>query len=200
MYSPHQGPPAHHVQPSHTSAFWSMKPSMSSSASSPICVPPLPIESPATANSPSNARYPCDRHHCVNPARRCEPIVEPATAELVPDESASRYWCTSKAKCWPGSTMFGIATAFGVPYQLSDQLCAPAQALPGTRIRFCAPAARTAAIAALAAATHCSVGRSCGSFISPKITRGSFLYCAASRDQKSANAEFGSEPLPTTAP
>ena len=91
-------------------------------------------------------------------------------------------------------------TAFGVPYQLSDQLCAPVQPLPGTRIRFCAPAARIAAIAALAAATHCSVGMPCGSFMRPKITRGLSLYCAARRDQKSAKAAFGTEPLPISAP
>jgi hypothetical protein len=40
----------------------------------------------------------------------------------------------SNAKLWPDRRSPRITVAFGVPYQLSDQLCAPVQALPGTRI------------------------------------------------------------------
>jgi len=51
--------------------------------------------------------------------------------------------------------MFSIASAFDSP-KVSDwfQVHAPDQRLPGTRIRLPAPAARMAAIAALAAPTH----------------------------------------------
>src|SRR4051812_34547757 len=83
-----------------------------------------------------------------------------------------------------------MAVALAVPYQLSLQECAPVYALPGTRTRLVAPALRIAEIAALAALAHCSVGMSCGSFMSPKITFALPLNAAASRDQKSANCAF----------
>ena len=66
--------------------------------------------------------------------------------------------------------MFNMAVALGVPYQFWSQLLAPVQALPGTRTKLLAPAERMAAMAALAAETHCSVGIELGSFIKPKMT------------------------------
>src|SRR4051794_17268523 len=116
---------------------------------------------------------------------------------LVPEESPSRYWCTSKTMFLPGSTMPFITLALAVPYQVCCQLWAPVQALPGTVTALLAPAARIAASAALAAASHCSVGMSCGSFIRPNTTLSLPLNCVARRDQKSAKAAFGTalEPI-----
>src|SRR3954447_20142208 len=97
-----------------------------------------------------------------------------------------------------GSEMESIAVPFGVPYQLSSQLCAPVQALPGTRIKFVDPAARIALMATCAESRHCSVGIVFGSFIRSKITRLFDLYLFASRVQKSANALFGTAAPPTS--
>src|SRR5215831_8129791 len=92
--------------------------------------------------------------------------------------------------------MVSIAVAFGVPYQFWLQTTAAVQALPGTKIRFVAPALRMALIAAFAAPIHCSVGMSCGSFMSPNSTFGLPLNSVASRDQKSAKVAFGiAEPM-----
>src|SRR3954462_4217157 len=93
----------------------------------------------------------------------------------VPEPSLSRYWWTSKAKLFAGSTMLSMAVALRVPYQVSNQVQAPVQALPGTRMRLLAPADRMAEMAVLAEATHCSVGSVLGSFIRLKITWGLFL-------------------------
>src|SRR5436190_24098712 len=95
--------------------------------------------------------------------------------EVVPEPSSSRYWWTSKAKLLAESTMLSMAVALRVPYQVSNQVHAPVQALPGTRMRLFAPADRMAEMAVLAEATHCSVGSVLGSFMRLKMTWGLFL-------------------------
>src|SRR3954466_6647501 len=101
-----------------------------------------------------------------------------------------------------GSVTESIAVPFGVPYQLSSQLCAPVQAFPGTRIKFAEPVARIALIATWAESRHCSVGIVFGSFIRSKMTRLFDLYLLASRVQKSAKALFGTaaEPISVSVP
>ncbi len=113
-----------------------------------------------TANSPRKPRLPWVRSHWVNTPSWAAPAVALAQLLLVPEELPSKYWCASKATLLPGSVMASSAVLLGVPYQFCAQLCAPLQALPGTRMRFVAPVARMAAMAALAALTHCSVGMS----------------------------------------
>src|SRR5262245_51803663 len=92
--------------------------------------------------------------------------------------------------------MASMACELGVPYQFCVQLCAPVQALPGTRMKFVAPALRMAVMAALAASRHCSVSIELGSFIRLKITWSFVLYWVATRDQKSANTELGTAAVP----
>jgi hypothetical protein len=57
-----------------------------------------------------------------------------------------------------------------------------------------------AAMAALADASHCSVGMLLGSFMSPRMTWSLLLYFRARRRQKSANAESGTAAEPIRLP
>src|SRR4051812_37237504 len=127
--------------------------------SSPIWVGPVPMMELATANSPRKPRRWVVLSQLVNPGRRCTPMLGSLLkmVEEVPEPSLSRYWWTSKAKLLAESTMLSMAVALGVPYQVADQVHAPVQPLPGTRMRLLAPAARMAAMAELLAETHCSV-------------------------------------------
>src|SRR6476646_4242894 len=144
------------------------------SVSSPICEAPLPMVELATANSPRKPRRWFCLSQLVKAVRRCTPMFGSLLkmVEEVPEPSLSRYWWTSKAKFCAGSTMLSMAVELGVPYQVADQVQAPVQPLPGTRIRLLAPAARMAEMAALLAETHCSVGMVLGSFIRLKTTLG----------------------------
>ena len=150
--------------------------------------------------SPRRARKPRLRIQPVMNCRRSEPIVGLTHTWLVPEESLSRYMCTSKTMLLPGSTTLPITFAFGVPYQVAFQLKAPDHALPGTVTTFKAPVLRMAASAAFAAASHCSVGMVFGSFIMPKTTLSLSLNWLASRAQKSASAVFGTAAEPTRLP
>src|ERR1700733_9676927 len=154
------------------------------------------VGSELAPNSPRKPLFPLARSQLVKPESPCDPIVALTHAGLLPP-ALSRYWCTSKAKLLPGSWMVSMTVESGVPYQFADQDAAPSHPLPGTRIRLVAPALRTAAIAALAALAHCSVGMSCGSFIRPNITCALPLNAAASRDQRSAKSALGTagEPM-----
>src|SRR5690606_8469658 len=97
MYSPQRGPADHHDHPSHTSLLAFMWLMMLVIASSPICVAPEPILLFATATSPRPPRSPCCLAHCVNTLSRVAPMVVSTIPSVVPDESESRYWWTSKA-------------------------------------------------------------------------------------------------------
>src|ERR1043165_1357471 len=112
MYSPHHGPADHHVQPSHTSELFCTWVSMLLMASSPM---PAPMVELATANSPRKPRRALFLHHCVKLASRSAPMVALTMVALVPEESLSRYWWTSKAKLFPESVMVSMTVAFGVP-------------------------------------------------------------------------------------
>ena len=65
---------------------------------------------------------------------------------------------------------------------------------------FFAPVARMAAIAALAALTHCVVEMSWGSFTRLNMTFALLPYFVAMRLQKSANTAFGTCAEPTGLP
>ena len=82
--------------------------------------------------------------------------------------------------------MLNIATEFGAVVAGSHACASP---LAGHMNQVAEPVARMAAIAALAAETHCSVGR-LGSFARLKMTA-FVLWMLATRDQKSdLNTEF----------
>src|SRR5688572_2987053 len=144
---------------------------------------PEPMRELATANSPRKPRRSLALSQLVNAVRRSTPMftllglaLVPICVE-VPEPSWSRYWWTSKAKLFPGSTMSSMAAALERPSASAlFQVQAPVQRLPGTRMRLLAPALRMAAMAALAEPTHWSVLTLAGSFMRLNRTRGLDLY------------------------
>ena len=81
------------------------------------------------------------------------------------------------------------------------QVSAPSQSVPGTRICWVvAPAARIAAMAAFADASHCVGVTALGSFMRPKRTFDVEAKWPASSPQKLAKVAFDAAVVPITVP
>src|SRR5215210_8462768 len=152
-----------------------------------------PVALLAAPNSPRNRSLLLARAHSVIALRRSTPMVADTAVALVPDESLSRYWCTSKAKLLSGST---VPRPITVSLSPETQEWAPVQLVPGTRIFSVAPASRMALTAALTEGSQAEALKPCGSFMMLYMTPEP-LKASAIWPQNLAKAEEGTwaEPM-----